>query len=215
MKSLYDQLSLSQPKSSINVFTTTWNMGNAHQVGFSSIFEEKQAVDDFDIIVIGLQESTYIMEGNVTLDNIAHNFDSISHLKTQLEEIIGSSFYIVQHCYRAQLQLYVFAKVSLKSRITNIEQSIENTGFLGVFPNKGGLLVTLHVDGTKLAFISCHLAAHEGVKHCEARNASIIEILGGVRAGDRRYDITEQFHHVFWMGMFLTIFDFLNNNVLS
>jgi hypothetical protein len=60
--------------------------------------------------------------------------------------------------------------------------------------------VSFHLDGTRLAFVSCHLAAHEGVHHCEQRNASIVEILGGVRAGDTNIDITEQFHHVFWMG---------------
>jgi hypothetical protein len=58
----------------------------------------------------------------------------------------------------------------------------------------------MRVDGTKLAFVSCHLTAHEGVSKCEERNASIVEILGGVRAGDKDIDITEQFHHVFWMG---------------
>jgi hypothetical protein len=40
----------------------------------------------------------------------------------------------------------------------------------------------------------------QGVKHCEARNSSIIEILGGIRAGDARFDVSEQFHFVFWMG---------------
>lgn len=142
----------------------------------------------------------------------------------------------VAHCIRAQLQLYVFARRSLQPRISTVEMSIENTGFLHVFPNKGGLLVTMKIDGTRLAFVSCHLAAHEvrasvcngdapshklltyymlllllllllllplllqGVNFCEERNASIVEILGGVRAGDKRLDITEQFHHVFWMG---------------
>lgn len=83
------------------------------------------------------------------------------------------------------MQLFVFAKKSIQSRVSNVEFSVENTGFLHLFPNKvrlinlltlqyplmlsllifislqGGILVTLHVDGTKLAFISCHLAAHE------------------------------------------------------
>jgi hypothetical protein len=61
-------------------------------------------------------------------------------------------------------------------------------------------LITLEVDGTRLAFVSCHLTAHEGVNYCEQRNASIAEILGGVRAGDKDIDVTEQFHHIFWMG---------------
>ncbi len=34
------------------------------------------------------------------------------------------------------MQLFVFAKKSIQSRITNIEYSVENTGFLHVFPNK-------------------------------------------------------------------------------
>lgn len=59
------------------------------------------------------------------------------------------------------MQLFVFARTSLQSRISNVQFSVENTGFLHVFPNKGGILVTLQVDGTKLAFISCHLTAHE------------------------------------------------------
>lgn len=61
-------------------------------------------------------------------------------------------------------------------------------------------MITLEVDGTRLAFVSCHLTAHEGVNYCEQRNASIVEILGGVRAGDKDIDVTEQFHHIFWMG---------------
>jgi hypothetical protein len=96
--------------------------------------------------------------------------------------------------------LYLYAKNSLKDRVGNVEECCENTGFLHVFPNKGGLLVSFTVDGTSLAFISCHLTAHEGVKHCGERNASIVEILGGARAGDERFDVSQQFHHVFWMG---------------
>jgi hypothetical protein len=42
--------------------------------------------------------------------------------------------------------------------------------------------------------------SNQGVKHCEERNASIAEIFGGVRAGDERFDVAEQFHHLFWMG---------------
>ena len=98
------------------------------------------------------------------------------------------------------MQLIVYAKESLAKYITNIEQSAENTGFLHVFPNKGGLCVSFHVHGTSLAFISCHLTAHEGVKNCCFRNESTKEILGGVRSGDKRFDPSAKTHHTFWMG---------------
>jgi endonuclease/exonuclease/phosphatase family metal-dependent hydrolase len=178
----------------IKILITTWNMGNAEPAGLQSIFGSKSDIENFDVFAIGLQESTYTMKAG------GKDADCISQLAALLKEIFGPNYYLVAHCHRAQMQLYLFAKGSLKHRIGNLEMSIENTGFLHVFPNKGGLLVTFDVDGTKLAFVSCHLTAHEGVTHCEQRNASIVEILGGVRAGDKNIDITEQFHHVFWMG---------------
>jgi hypothetical protein len=193
---LLEAISLPDSNEKLKVFIASWNMGNAEQEGINFIFSEKEALEKYDVFAIGLQESTYILESNKTADPIAH-------LKAQLEKIFENKFYVIEHCYRAQLQLFVFGRKTLKKRITNIEKCVENTGFLHVFPNKGGLLITFHVDGTKLAFVSCHLAAHEGIKHCEDRNASIIEILGGVRAGDKTYDITEQFHHVWWMGKFI------------
>ncbi len=194
---LLDLISDNYSDESLNVFVTSWNMGNAEAEGMNFIFSEKEALMKYDIFAIGLQESTYVVNANSTLD-------SIMHLKAYLEELFYENFYVVEHCYRAQLQMYVFARYSLKNRITNIEKCIENTGFLHVFPNKGGLLITFHLDSTKFAFISCHLTAHEGIKHCEERNNSIVEILGGVRAGDKRFDVTAQFHHCFFMGAFFS-----------
>jgi hypothetical protein len=35
------------------------------------------------------------------------------------------------------MQMFVFAKDDIMSRISQVEKSVENTGFLGIFPNKG------------------------------------------------------------------------------
>ena len=98
------------------------------------------------------------------------------------------------------MQLLVFCRREIFFAIKSVEESGENTGFLSIFPNKGGQCITLVVGQTSLAFISCHLAAHEGPKKCLQRNESVEEILGGVRSGDRRFDPTLTFHHTFWMG---------------
>ena len=50
-----------------------------------------------------------------------------------------------------------------------------NTGFLHVFPNKGGLCISLTIYGSILSFVSCHLTAHEGVKKCQMRNESVYQ----------------------------------------
>lgn len=119
------------------------------------------------------------------------------------------------------MQLFVFARTTLRKYISRVETSAENTGVLHVFPNKvrlcmalqsdivvanvtmmsqGGVLATLSVDGTSLAFVSSHLTAHEGVKKCFLRNASVEEIFSGIRSGNKKLDVPSQFHHTFFMG---------------
>jgi hypothetical protein len=122
-------------------------------------------------------------------------------LQNQLQTCLGDDFYLVVHNRRVQMQLFIFARRELEQGITNIEKSSENTGFLHVFPNKGGINVSMSIDGTNLSFVSCHLAAHEGVAKCAQRNQSCYEILEGIRAGnDPDLDIAVQFHHTIWMG---------------
>ena len=99
------------------------------------------------------------------------------------------------------MQLIVFVKDEHKLNVTNIEYKQENTGFLSILPNKGGLRISFNIYGTYVTFISCHLAAHEGYKKCHIRNESTVEILGGLRLGDKKdYDISSLSHHTIWMG---------------
>ena len=53
----------------------------------------------------------------------------------------------------------------------------------------------------------------QGRKKCQLRNASIKEILGGVRCGDHRFDVTVQYHHVFFIGMYLCTFSEVFENL--
>eukprot|EP01035_Chromulina_nebulosa_P023805 gene23805-30883_t len=191
---------MSQQLAPLKLFLCTWNMGNAPPKGWNSILSHKCIPGEtggiiYDVVCLGLQESTYSEQ----IDQASVN-GSIANLTQYITESLGDSYQLLEHCQRAQLQMFLFVQKSLTPRITVIEKKVENTGFLHLFPNKGGLLVSLTIDGTKLAFVSCHLTAHEGVKHCEQRNNSIMEILGGARTRDTRFDVAEQSHHIFWMG---------------
>jgi len=165
-------------------------MGNATPTGLEVVFKSN-SIENYGLVCIGLQESTYKSDQP---DCVAEQLNEI------IDKALGPKFVQVEYCRRAQLQMFIFAEKSVRGSITNIEKQVENTGFLHVFPNKGGLLCTFTMSGTKLAFLSCHLTAHEGVKHCKQRNDSIIEILGGARTMDSRFDVSEQSHHMFWMG---------------
>jgi hypothetical protein len=106
----------------------------------------------------------------------------------------------VEYSKRAQMLLLVYARRFFKPNIRAVQKSAENTGFLHVFPNKGGLSISLTLFGTSFTFVSCHLTPHEGVRNCYMRNESAAEILGGIRMGDRRFDPSILSHHTFWMG---------------
>ena len=183
---------------SLKLEVITWNVGNADpSTAWPKVLGGLP--EDVDMLVIGLQESTFSIKGDKDVTSKVDIIASIHHTKAALSKALPR-MRIVKHCFRAQMQLYVLAEKELCSRITNVEERIENTGFLHVFPNKGGLLVSLQVDGTKLAFLSSHLAAHEGVEMCQIRNSSVEEILGGTRVGDTRFDVSTQSHHTFFMG---------------
>jgi hypothetical protein len=198
----------------LEIFCGSWNMGNAPADGLDKFIPSMGG--NFDLLAIGLQESQYKVDAASSssssssaankntsnfLENMEKAFDpSIAHLAGQISSILGPDFYLVDHANRYQMQLLIFARMKLQKAIKNIEKTVENTGIMGVWPNKGGLCICLTVDSTKLAFISSHLAAHEGAKKCAVRNDHVREILGGVRAGDKRFDVTVQFHHTFFMG---------------
>ena len=169
----------------------------------------------YDVLAIGLQESQYKVAagaasaksssvkasssgGNLTktssfMEKLGKALDpSIADLLQQICDILGPEYHVVDHASRYQMQLVVFAHATLLKSITHVEKTAENTGILHVLPNKGGLCISFTVDDTKVAFIAAHLAAHEGPKKCAVRNDNVCEILGGVRAGDRRFDVCAQ-----------------------
>ena len=62
-------------------------MGNAPQKGMSCIFDEKNVKEDYDIIVIGLQESTY--SGSTQ--------GCIQELGDEIKDMLGDTFYQVKN----------------------------------------------------------------------------------------------------------------------
>ena len=88
MSTLLDSINNQDSKEEIRVFVTSWNMGNAEAVGLNNIFSERNAFDEYDVVAIGLQESTYSSKSST-------NFDSIPHLKAYMESLFGSRFYVV------------------------------------------------------------------------------------------------------------------------
>ncbi|RLN26964.1 hypothetical protein BBJ28_00015843 [Nothophytophthora sp. Chile5] len=64
--------------------------------------------------------------------------------------------------------------------------------------SKGGVAVALRVDHTTLVFVNCHLDARSDA-HRREQLRSLNASLGRVM-GHASFELTEQFHHVVWMG---------------
>jgi phosphatidylinositol-3,4,5-trisphosphate 5-phosphatase 1 len=98
------------------------------------------------------------------------------------------------------MRLIVFVRKDIVNDITHIEGATESTGIAHVLGNKGGLIVRFQYLDTSFAFVSCHLAAHEGKEHRQQRNDNCVEILQGARVANQNFDIVPQTDHIFWMG---------------
>lgn len=175
-------------KMHLKILVVSWNIGNAQPpLKLDGLFPEE--LHEYDLVVIGLQESFYRIE--VGIENLT---DCYSDFSLKCSQHLGKRFFRVQQVKREQMQMLVFASRRIKSSINKVERNAENTGLLHMFPNKGGVCTTLRIGSTSLALVSCHLTAHEG-RHRD-RNSSLEEIFGGVFKGDAM----SKFHHIIVLG---------------
>ena len=176
---------------------STFNMGNKRADKLESLVPHEK--DGFDIVALGFQESIYDMN----VETLGKMLESREDLANSINKILGREYVLLEHNKRAQLQLIIFIKrqLYLEGIHSEVLTSAENTGFLHLLPNKGGVCISFRVFGTLLAFVSCHLTAHEGVANCALRNQSIEEILGGIRSGFKEVvDPSVNSHHIFFIG---------------
>jgi len=187
----------------------TWNVGNhAMDATNMSPFVEPGA-PDLDIIAFGAQECEYSEKKaeyptgseEPTFINGVESGTKWHHWFGVIQAHLGQEWAPVQAASLLEMRLIVFARKTHAQDIKVVEYASEATGLLGLVGNKGGLIVRFLIYDTSVAFISCHLAAHEGPKYVAQRNDNVDEVLGGgARLGVSQLDIMAQTDHVFWMG---------------
>lgn len=82
----FDDIVTTRSPEKLKVFIMSWNMGNAPEGGLKNVFTEKNATDAYDVIVLGLQESTYKTKDGA---------DCVAQLSLAVETILGSRFFKV------------------------------------------------------------------------------------------------------------------------
>jgi endonuclease/exonuclease/phosphatase family metal-dependent hydrolase len=164
-------------------------------------FKPGSTSDRYDVIVVGLQECSYTaaddQEGHASwLPWSGDEHHSIRAVATEL----GPGWIKVESEELWEMRVVVFLLSKHKGALTNVESATSATGQAHILGNKGGLAVKMELYSTSLCFVSCHLAAHEAEKYLLRRNAGTAEIMEEARMGDKRVDLSSQFHHVFWFG---------------
>ena len=123
------------------------------------------------------------------------------HIVHNIQKHLTDEYELVKNVRRFQMRVRLYARRGIIGRIHSVRGDAVNTGALGgLAPNKGGQIISLTIDNTSLAFVSAHLAAHEGKAKCQERNRNVHTILRCAQASrtDRMFE--NEFDHMFWFG---------------
>ncbi|XP_072033461.1 phosphatidylinositol 3,4,5-trisphosphate 5-phosphatase 1-like isoform X2 [Amphiura filiformis] len=187
----------------ISIFIGTWNMGDAmppRQIqswlisqGEGKTLDSSIAMMPHDLYVIGTQEST--LNERDWLNRLKSEISSINHYGMKKE------FETVTVCSLWGIRLAVLVKPELKNSISHVKESTVKTGIANALGNKGAVGVSFYFNGTSFCFVNCHLTS--GTEKCHRRNQNFHDILRGLSIGQKGlgvFDLTNQFHHMFWLG---------------
>lgn len=179
----------------LKIFVGTWNMGNAPPPnGGPDVWLQKKM--DYDLYVIGLQECDYpdAKDNNTSVESHLLRWFS-SYLGKQYVKLVGLSLW--------EIRMFILVKREYSSAITNVKTGSLACGVAGVMANKGAVGVSFKFYETSLAFICCHLAAHQN--KVEDRNENFRAVIRGISPSIRQInnsyiDITNQVDHLIWIG---------------
>eukprot|EP00002_Diphylleia_rotans_P032482 TRINITY_DN682_c0_g2_i1.p1 TRINITY_DN682_c0_g2~~TRINITY_DN682_c0_g2_i1.p1 ORF type:complete len:606 (-),score=83.95 TRINITY_DN682_c0_g2_i1:31-1848(-) len=177
-------------------FLGTWNLGEAlPPQSIKSWLPEEPC----DLYAFGFQESAYDSKQRTTETSEKDWFASYSRdLLQVLQTNLGDDYVLVENTNLWSIRLTIFAKQCHMPHILRVESGTVATGVGGVLGNKGGASTGFYFYQTPLSFVNCHLAARKD--RVKDREMNYREILKGVNTGIRDVDLTNQYHHVFWMG---------------
>jgi len=111
---------------------------------------------------------------------------------------VGVGYEIVDKIHLWEMRLVILAKTQHISKISRITKDTEATGIAHVIGNKGAVGISFWFNDTSLAFVNSHFAAHQG--NTKERNSNFHEVCSQIKLGDSHFDVTNQFHHLFWFG---------------
>ncbi|KAK8049479.1 Inositol-1 4 5-trisphosphate 5-phosphatase 1 [Apiospora phragmitis] len=119
-------------------------------------------------------------------------------LNGHAQRIGGEKYVLLRSGQLVGAALCIFVKVSVLSKIKNVEGSVKKTGMSGIAGNKGAVAIRMEYANTQLCFVTAHLAA--GFANYEERNRDYATIHHGLRF--QRNRSIDDHDTVVWLGDF-------------
>ncbi|XP_071838497.1 phosphatidylinositol 3,4,5-trisphosphate 5-phosphatase 2-like isoform X2 [Apostichopus japonicus] len=186
----------------ISVFIGSWNMGDAAPPsnflswllcqGDGKQRDKNIPFLGFDVYVIGTQESSLSER------------DWLTRVKNAIKQITPGStkeYHVVTLSSLWGIRLTVLVKPDHQHRISNVRTSSVKTGIANALGNKGAVGVSFYFSNTCFCFINSHLTS--GTEKMLRRNQNYHDILKGLNLGSKGlsvFDLTNQFHHLYFLG---------------
>jgi hypothetical protein len=76
------------------------------------------------------------------------------------------------------MRIACFCKKEIRGMFFDVNTATEATGIGHVMANKGGVAIAFSYKDTSMAFVNCHLAAHQ--HKVARRNSDVVEIVTGI-----------------------------------
>ncbi|KAK7908118.1 Inositol-1-4-5-trisphosphate 5-phosphatase 1 [Apiospora marii] len=155
-----------------------------------------------EIVAVGFQEivelsAQQIMNSDPTRKQ-AWERAIKKNLNGHAQRIGGEKYVLLRSGQLVGAALCIFVKVSVLSKIKNVEGSVKKTGMSGIAGNKGAVAIRMEYANTQLCFVTAHLAA--GFANYEERNRDYATINHGLRFQRNRG--IDDHDTVVWLGDF-------------
>ncbi|KAI9033467.1 Endonuclease/exonuclease/phosphatase [Hyaloraphidium curvatum] len=175
----------------------TWNVGNARPS--HDAFEKWLGSLAEELVVVGVQESSWDKEKHEDPPSSAGGAPTSDAFYGLLAaHMTAKGYRLLRQKGLGEMRIAAFVKAGATGWECDGAES-EATGLVGVWPNKGTILLHLRHYGFPLSFLSSHLAAHEG--HVSARRSDYRESVRGIVSKLNR-DFLHESGAVFWAGDF-------------
>lgn len=204
-----NQINKEKNNNKLYIYIVTYNVNNLNiemKENLDTLFKDllfpKEAENIFSengyptFYCIGLQEIVKLNASNIVLFS---GKDTANFWETKISQFLQTNYnYTLQYKENLVGVLFLFfIKTSEAKNINKTKNSIQKSGFLNYFGNKGSLFYEFNYKDKNFAFCTGHLTAGSNIKNYNERETQLINILNHQNNKDFNKFYKSNFYFIF------------------